>query len=245
MIALLPLIGVLAGVLTTVAGVGGGMLLVLGLSLVWGPTAALASTAPALLLGNLHRLYLFRASVNRTTATAYACGALPGSVVGGLLTVVLPEHALSWLMVGMTALAVRSAIKGEAPQPDGAPRWQPGAAVLAPAGFGIGSLAATAGGAGMLAGPLLMATGLTGEAYIATSSAAAASMHLGRLVAYGAGGLVSREIILYGAILAGAILVGNTFGRRIRRRLSHGVTTKIEVVALIVCVTLAVAGIGR
>jgi uncharacterized membrane protein YfcA len=245
MIALLPLIGVLAGILTTVAGLGGGMILVLGLSVVWGPAAALASTAPALLIGNLHRLYLFRASVNRATAAAYACGALPGSIVGGLLTVAMPEQALSWLMVGMTVFAVTRALKGDSPRPGATPQWHPGAAIIAPAGFGIGSLAATAGGAGMLAGPLLMATGLTGEAYIATGAAAAASMHVGRLIAYGAGGLISKEIVLYGGILAGAILVGNVIGRRMRQRFTHTVTTRIEIVALVGCVTLAIVGIGR
>jgi hypothetical protein len=64
LLTLVPL-GLLAGVLTTVAGMGGGMMLVVVLSLVWDPRVALASTAPALLVGNAHRAYLYRAQVAR------------------------------------------------------------------------------------------------------------------------------------------------------------------------------------
>ena len=50
------LLGVLAGALTTVAGLGGGMLLIYALAALGDPHVALAATAPALLVGNLHRL---------------------------------------------------------------------------------------------------------------------------------------------------------------------------------------------
>ena len=246
MIALLLLIGVAAGILTTVAGLGGGMILVLVLSLVWGPTAALASTAPALLLGNLHRLYLFRSRVDGRIAAAFACGALPGSVAGGALMIALPERALQGVMVVMTAIAVARAIRGDRPRSNVAPpRRRAMLAALAPAGFGIGSLAATSGGVGLLAGPVLMAAGLTGEAYVATGAAVSATMHVGRLIAYGAGGLFSKEIVSYAAILAAAILSGNLIGKRLRRRIEQKHTLRIEIGALVACVALALVGLGR
>ena len=80
--ALVPVLGVLAGILTTVAGLGGGMVLMLALSLLTSPTVALAATAPALLAGNLHRSVMFRGQVDRRVATSFAAGAFPGALPG-------------------------------------------------------------------------------------------------------------------------------------------------------------------
>ncbi len=237
MLPFLALAGVLAGVLTTVAGMGGGMLLVLALSLAWGPGAALASTAPALLFGNVHRAFLFRRAIDRRVASAFALGALPGSLAGGLAATAIPEGVLRWLMIGMTALAVARAA--------GLVRFRPPAASLVPAAAGVGAASATTGGAGLLASPLLMATGLTGDAYVATGACAAVSMHVGRIAAYGAGGLFTRSIVLGAAVLAAAILAGNLLGRRLRRHVPAAASTRIELAALVGSAALAVVGVGR
>jgi uncharacterized protein len=231
---LLVVLGLAAGALTTVAGLGGGMLLLLVLSLLTDARTALALTAPALLLGNLHRLYLYRTRLDRRVAVAFAAGAVPGSLAGGLLTVGLPTWLLHGLMLGMTAAAVLRALGLGA-------AWRPGASVVGPAGLGIGAVAATSGGAGLLTAPLLLATGLTGEAYIATSSACAASMHLGRLSGYSAGGLVTGALLGQAAILGSAILAGNLIGDRLRG-LVRPHASIIEHVTLVACVTLAIAG---
>ena len=134
----LPL-GVLAGVLTTVAGMGGGILLQLALSLAVGPRAALTITAPALLLGNLHRAILYRDKVDRRVARAFAIGALPGSVVGGLAAVSMPVWLIHGLMLAMTALALLRAT--------GRWSWSPSSRQIVPAAAGIGAVSATSGGA--------------------------------------------------------------------------------------------------
>src|SRR5690349_10895588 len=76
-------LGLLAGALTTVAGLGGGMLLLLALATLGEPHEALAVTAPALLVGNLHRLWMGRRELDRETALPLVAGALPGALVGG------------------------------------------------------------------------------------------------------------------------------------------------------------------
>ena len=57
-------LGLLAGVLTTVSGMGGGLLVVFVLSWALGPKAALVVSTAALLVGNVHRAWLYRASVD-------------------------------------------------------------------------------------------------------------------------------------------------------------------------------------
>lgn len=234
MMLLVPL-GLLAGALTTVAGLGGGMFLVLALSVAWDPLTALTVTAPALLLGNTHRALLYRAHVDRRVALPLVLGALPGSIAGGLLAARLPSVALHALMVGMTLVAVARAA--------GWMSWRPPRGAIGPAGFGIGALAATSGGAGLLAGPLLMTAGLTGEAYVSTAAAGAVAMHLGRIVAYGATGLFDSGNLARSALLAGAILAGNLVGARARKWLPATATPRIELTALGACVLLSLAGL--
>ncbi len=225
-----------AGALTTFAGLGGGMLLLLALSLVTDPASALAATAPALLAGNLHRALMFRPSLELDTARRFATGALPGALVGGIAVAGLPHSVVHVALVVTTLASVARAL--------GVFAWRPPRSVIAPAGLGIGALTAVTGGAAMLTAPLLLGTGLAGEAYVATVSACAAAMHAGRIVGYAAAGFFSREIVVAAGVLTAAILAGNLFGRRLRPladRLPDGV---VEHVVLVGCVTLAVLGVA-
>jgi uncharacterized membrane protein YfcA len=238
MLALLPFLGVASGALTTLAGLGGGILLLLALSLAWGPTAALAATAPALLLSNLHRFWMFRRDADRRVAVAFIAGALPGSIAGGAFAARVPEGILAWLMAAMTALALTRAF--------GWWKWEPRRSLLLPAGVGIGMLTGTSGGAGVLVAPLLLSTGLTGQAYVATAAICAVAMHTGRVLAYGAGGLVSGETLVRTGILTVALLFGNLVGKRLRARiLDDRRAQRLEMATLVVCVGLSIAGVGR
>ena len=236
-------LGLGAGVLTTIAGQGGGLLLLLACSAVIGPKSALAVTAPALLLGNLHRAFLLRAHIDRGVALRVVVGAVPGALGGGLLVGVMPGHALQVILVGMTALAVAKAL--------GLLRFAVPRSALTPAGAAIGALTGTAGGAGVLFAPVLLSTGLTGRAFVATSSAIALSTHLGRLLGYAGLGLLSRDLLLPTALVAAAIFAGNAIGDRLRT-FSSGYRPDqlekrqavLEYGTLVVCVALSVAGLG-
>ncbi len=233
---LLLVLGVLAGGLTTVAGMGGGVMLVLALSLMSSPVEALALTSPALLVGNLHRLALGRRSIDRAVAVPFVLGALPGSLIGGLLAVAVPPALLQALLVLTTALALARAL--------GWWSFRPRASALVPAGAAIGAAAATTGSAGVLVAPLMHASGLTGARYVATTAAAAVSMHIGRILGYGAGGHVTAATLSASVGLALAILAGNTLGERLRRHLSARTATHLELGVLLVCVALALAGLA-
>ncbi len=230
--------GVLAGSLTSMAGLGGGILLLLGLSLVWPPAVALATTAPAMLLSNMHRWWMLRTDVDRSIAKGFALGAVPGSFVGGLLVSRMPDAVLRWLMVVMTAFAVGRALKLY--------EWRPRAWAMVPAGAGIGAISAAVGGAGLLVGPLYIAAGLTGKRFVATIASAAVALHVGRVVAYGLGGLVTRETLLRGAVLTVSLVVGNVVGLKMRERwLNDARAQKLEIASLLVCVVLSLAGVGK
>lgn len=238
MLGWLPLFGVLAGALTSMAGLGGGILLLLGLSVVLGPAVALASTAPAMLVGNLHRLWMLRSEVDGSIAKGFAWGAVPGSFVGGLAVASMPDVVLRWLMLVMTAAALGRAV--------GLYTWRPRAWAMVPAGAGIGAISAAAGGAGLLVGPLFLAAGLTGKRFVATIAAAAVALHVGRVVAYGMGGLMTEETLVRGAVLTVSVIVGNVIGLSLRDRvLNDARAQRLELGALLVCVGLSVFGVGK
>jgi uncharacterized membrane protein YfcA len=236
-LALIVALGVFAGVLTTVAGLGGGMLLLLTLALVWDPARALACTAPALLVGNLHRVWMFRDALDRQRLSAFALGAVPGAIVGGLLAASVEAIVVHVVLVATTIFAVlRAVLRWD---------WRVPTPSLAPAGAVVGALTGTSGGAGLLVAPVLLSTGLTGTAYIATVAGCAVAMHAGRIVGYAAGGLFTAELLALAAVATVAIVAGNLLGKRLRDSLKSLPETAIEHGVLVVCVTLALVGVGR
>jgi uncharacterized protein len=231
----LVVLGVFAGVLTTLAGQGGGLFLLLACSMLVGPHAALAITAPALLLGNFHRAWLFRRLIDRSIALRMIAGAIPGAFAGGLLAGALPSFVLQALLIALTLLAIAKALGWLAFR---VPRW-----TLGPAGFAIGGLTGTAGGAGVLFSPVLLSAGLRGSAFVGTLSTIAVATHVGRVVAYGMNGLFTRELALATGVVALAIAFGNALGERARAKLSAAVATRIEYGVLVVCVGVSVVGL--
>jgi uncharacterized protein len=234
-VALLALaLGLFAGTLTTLAGLGGGLMLLLGLSHLVGPMPALALSAVPLLAGNIHRSYLFRDELDWRRALAFCLGAAPAATLVGWWLTGVPSIVLRVAMLALTAMALLDAL--------GLWRWRPPTLALTPAGVAIGGLTATAGGGGILTAPLLMASGLRGEAFIATGSAIAATMHLSRFIGYGAGGAVDPTMFGLAGALALAVVGGNLIGKRLRRRVPPGAGDRLQRAVLLVCVTLALLG---
>jgi len=230
----LLLIGVLAGVVTTLSGFGGGLLALLAVSLWMGPHAALAVTTPAMLVGNLDRWWRYRADLDRVTLGRLSLGLVPGALVGGLFAVRVPAAVLHGVMLGVVALSLWRAWGGRAVRlPAGA---------LVGSGLVIGVLVATAGGAGVLAGPHLLALGLTGPRYLATMSAGAVVMHVTRMVGYGATGLLAPRYLPAAAVLALAVVAGNLLGDRLRGRLGPRVLRAAELAAPVLAAGLVIAG---
>jgi uncharacterized membrane protein YfcA len=230
-------LGALAGLVTTVAGLGGGVLLVLALSLVMPPSAALAVTTPALFLGNAHRAAMFRRAIDRDAVARFGVVALPASLAGGLFLHALPELALRLVLAAVAALSIVQLVAKL--------ELRFSRAYLPPVGLGVGLLTGASGGAGVLVSPTLLGVGLTGEAFVATAAAASVVMHVGRSIAYGASGLYDARALTLAGLLAAGVLLGNLAGRRARRLVPEGREKRLELGVLTVVATLAALGLGR
>ncbi len=236
-LAILVPMGLAAGITTTIAGLGGGFLLLVSISLLADPLTALAATTPALLFSNLHRGWLFRRQVHWPTARSFAIGAVPGGLLGGFLAGSLAPQALHAIMLAVAVLGITRAVGW----------WTmkvPPRAMI-PAGLFVGAMTGTSGGAGILAGPVFLAAGLRGDAYVATIATAAVAMHCGRLIAYGVSGSLTAHTWTMACVLFLAMAVGNLVGRRIRRWFTDGTKLRIEVAALMICILLSLVGVGR
>ncbi len=217
------------------AGAGGGLLLLLALSVVWEPARALAVTAPALLLGNVHRAVSLRGAADHEVAKTFAVGAFPAGLLGGLLAGVIPGAVVQWLLVVMTAASlVRALLRLRIQVPRGA---------LFGGGAGIGLLTGATGGAGMLVSPLLLARGLVADRYVATGAICGVVLHVSRVVGYGASGLFSASVWQDAALATTCLLFGNLVGIRLRpwaRRLPTGL---LEHGVLLAGVCVGVVGV--
>jgi uncharacterized membrane protein YfcA len=223
-----------AGVLTTIAGMGGGTLLVLFLILTThSPVEALAATSVGLLVGNVHRLWLFRQHLDRQIAVPFTLGALPAAAVMSWVAVSLPDTVLQLGIAAVALVGVASAALGV--------RLKPRAGTAITTGALVGGVSATTGGGGIIAGPFFLTSGLSGPTYIATAAAGAIAVHLGRLAGYGSGGVMDREAWLWGMGFALAILLGNLVGKWLRQHIPERANRPIELGTAAGLATLAIA----
>ena len=88
-----------------------------------------------------------------------------------------------------------------------------------------------------------MLTGLRGVSYVATGALCAASLHSGRLLGYGFGGLLGARELLPAVALGAAIITGNLLGERLRRHIDRRLEPWIEQGTLVACVVLVILAV--
>jgi uncharacterized protein len=234
-VVVVGLLGVAAGTLTSVSGLGGGLLLITALSALWTPHRALPISALALLAGNFHRLVIYRHHLRADVARPLLIGLIPGSVVGAALAGGLPAALLQGAMLLLVGLSFGRAAFGWT--------WRLPRAALATAGGAVGVMAGGAGGAAVLTCPLLLSTGIRGDEYMATMALSAVAMHVARMAGYGAAGLVGGATFAWAGFLAATLVAGNLIGRALRERIGPRGRTVIEYGALAAAALLALVGI--
>ena len=231
------LLALLAGTITTLAGMGGGMVMVLGLSLTRPVGEALIITTLPLLVGNLHRIRLYRHDLDRPDAWRYAAGGAIGALVGAHIAVALPEVLLR---AGIAILALVGVAKLMSDTP-----WRLPPTWVGPGSVVVGLASATVGGGGVIAGPMLLGRGHTGTAYVGTAAAGAATIHMARIVGYSLAGWSVGSLLDEALLATVTLLAGNVIGHRIRPHLSAESTGRLELGAAGLCASMVLIGIGR
>ena len=222
--------------LSAVAGFGGGVLLLPVFTALFGLRAAVPMLTLAQVSSNAFRVWLNRRELHWRLVGWFALGAVPFAVAGALLLARIPLEPLTRLLglflIGVVIWRRRS------PHPR-RPADRSFTAVGAASGLGSALL----GSVGPLTAPFFLAYGLTRAAYIGTEAAAALTMHVTKIVAYGAGDLLTRQVLLYGAALTPATLAGAWAGRKIVGRISDRVFVVLVEVGLVAAGVLFLLGV--
>lgn len=259
-----PLLGIVAGVLAGLLGIGGGVVLVpvlawllplYGVPKEAAVHAALASSMASIVVTSVSsaRAHWRRGSLMWPTVAWMVPGLLLGGWLGSLLAVHIPGNALRWVVAGycfIVALQMFGSRKGD----DGggmhtpAPRGWP----MTAAGTGIGALSAVVGiGGGSMTVPLLVWRGVAPVRAVGTSSACGVAIGLSSALGYALhappGALPAHAIgyvYLPAAIgIAVASLFAAPWGTRLAHRIGGKALKRVFAVFLLgVAVLLAVSG---
>ncbi len=227
-------LGVVAGLVTTISGFGGGLLLTLALAPVFGPAAALVIAAPALAIGHVHRAIGYREHIDRPAAKRFIVGAVPGAMLGALLAAQVPE---SWLALGLLLGATLATAQAFGLIPS-----ELGRRALIPGASAVGFLAGSCGGGGVLLPPTLMSAGLSGRRFVATAATGAVAVQLVRIGTYAGAGMIAVEQVPRMLAVALGLLAGNIVGRRLARCFDDARTALWTRSTLALAIVLALVG---
>lgn len=219
MLVLLEIVlaAVIAGLLDTVAGFGGALLLLPILVLVVGGGDAVLLTAIIPLGWNLVRIWMLREWVLSRPALLFGIGILPGAFLGAsLLTEIDPsalKMAIGALLVGYGIYYIVR-LYVELPRPPVPPQW-----VFPIAGIAAGAIAGVLGaGNGPLQSWTFSAAAMSAREITATNGALGVITSVARLASYGLKGLLHDGLLLPG--LAGILgaAAGSFWGVRLSLR---------------------------
>ena len=254
-----PLLGIVAGILAGLLGVGGGLVLVGALA--WllplygvpqeaAMHAALASSLASIVLTAASSAYAHhgRGSVLWPTVKWMIPGLLLGGWLGSGVAVKLGDQTLRWIVAGYCLIAAAQLLFGKPRKNVGADSViVPTGVPMSAAGAGIGALSAVVGiGGGSMTVPLLIWRGVAPVRAVGTSSACGVAIGLSSAIGYAlhapAGALPHYAVgyvFLPAAIgVAIASVLAAPYGMRLAHRLSG---TALKRVFALFLVSVAVA----
>ncbi|WP_460526967.1 sulfite exporter TauE/SafE family protein [Flindersiella endophytica] len=222
-------------VVSAVAGFGGGVLLLPVFTALFGLRFAVPMLTLTQLASNAGRVWFNRRDLHWPILGWFALGAVPTATAGALLLAHAPLEPLQHVLgVFLIAVVVWRRLR---PHPA-----KPADPVFAAVGAGSGLGSALLGSVGPLTAPFFLAYGLTRAAYIGTEAAAALSMHVTKLAAYGAGDLLTTRVLLYGAALTPTTLLGAWAGKKLLTRISDRLFVALVELGLLAAGALFLVG---
>ncbi|MBB1473074.1 sulfite exporter TauE/SafE family protein [Luteimonas sp. MC1825] len=192
-----PLLGIVAGVMAGLLGIGGGLVLVAALA--WllplqgvpadlAMHAALASSMASIVMTSLSSAWSHhrRGGVLWPTVHWMVPGLLAGGWLGSRFAVSLEGDVLRWIVACYCLLAGAQMAFGRARGDDaGAASVVPTGPAMTTAGLGIGALSAVVGiGGGSITVPLLVWRGVRAVRAVGTSSACGFAIAVGSVLGY-------------------------------------------------------------
>lgn len=229
--------------LTTVAGIGGGITLIAILSAFLDPKEIVGLTAPVLAIGNVSRAAMFPDATDRAAVRWTLPGVVPTALAGSLALPALPGRTIQ-LAMGLFLVAfvvhqlVRRARGGTLVRDDPVD-----VRLGLPVGVVLGGLSATVGGAGPICAPYLHARGLTRGAYAATNAWINGASHVIKTTVFVLTGVLTMTNLPASAAAAVTVTMGNRAGKAVLGRISERAFVRVLMATIgLAGVRLLVAG---
>ncbi|MGB0564874.1 MAG: sulfite exporter TauE/SafE family protein, partial [Spirulinaceae cyanobacterium] len=147
---------------------------------------------------------------------------LPSAAIGAVLgAFVVSRTRIEWLsllLAGFLLLSVLGLLGGRRSQ---ASAFKVRAWYFLPVGFGDAFCSGLIGSTGPVLQPLYLGYGLTKEQLLATKSFNVLGIHLVKLVAYSAFGVLTLPYLSYGIVIGLAALPGNWLGRMVLEKMNE------------------------
>jgi uncharacterized protein len=222
--------------LSSVGGIGGGVLMMVVFTALFGLQVAVPMLTLTQLASNGGRVWFNRADVQWRIIRWHSLGAIPFALGGGMLFAYAPVELLKRLLgASLIATAIWRRLRPTT--------TKPGERTFIIIGGAAGLGSSLLGAAGPLAAPFFLAYGLVGGAYIGTEAAASLVIHLTKVIAYGTTSLVSPKVLLLGAALAPAVTAGTWAGKKTLLRMSSRIFVAVMDVGILVAGILLLIGI--
>ncbi len=236
----------LTSILSAVAGLGGGVILLLVIAQFVAPTTAIPIQGAIQLVSNGSRAALLRKSISWSVVGWSSLLLLPGSLLGVAIATGVPEDAVQIVLaVFVLVLAWRPqwlkmspASRVPAGQRDDDPTSQTKdrRPMLIGLGAATGLLNSTVGASGPVTSPFFKAVTATHVAFVATAAATQVAAHAAKLIAFTTSGWnITDHLDVIGIGIVG-VVVGSWVGTRLLGRIS---TTHLDIVFKLVLTTLA------
>jgi uncharacterized protein len=222
--------------LSSVGGIGGGVLMMLVFTAMFGLQVAVPMVTLTQLASNGGRVWFNRADVQWRIIGWHALGAVPFALGGGLLFANAPVELLKRLLgASLIAMAIWRRLRPNL--------TKPGERMFIAIGGATGLGSSLLGAAGPMTAPFILAYGLVGSAYVGTEAAASLVIHLTKVAAYATGGLLSLEVLWLGAALVPAVTAGTWAGKKMLVRMSSRLFVVVTEVGILVAGILLLVGI--
>lgn len=237
----------LTSILSAIAGLGGGVILLLVIAQFVAPTTAIPIQGAIQLVSNGSRAALLRRSISWPVVGWSSLLLLPGSLVGVAIATSVPEDAVRIVLaVFVVVLAWRpqwlklsppsshATDQGDEGEPNRAQGRRP---MLIGLGAATGVLNSTVGASGPVTSPFFKAVTATHVAFVATAAATQVAAHTAKLIAFTASGWDIADHVDVIAIGIVGVLTGSWIGTRLLGRIS---AAHLDVVFKVVLTALAV-----
>lgn len=209
---LVAVTAVATSVLSAVAGLGGGVILLVVLAQVFAPTVAIPIQGAIQVVSNGSRATLLRRDVDPAVVVRTAVLLLPASLLGVAVATSLPEDVMR-LVLGAFVLVLGW-------RPDRLRmRGRTGTGALVAVGAASGFLNTTVGASGPFTSPFLRAATATHVAFVATAATSQVLAHVAKLVAFGLEGfdlLDHADVVAVGGL---GVALGSWIGTKLLGRI--------------------------